>query len=99
MDRNNQATLWGWFLGGAALGGVVALLLAPKTGAKTRELIAEGLSEDGSRCFRRVRKFSRGVASCSSADGKLPKRPPSSSRRAAALQRKGSRIVSSGRFI
>lgn len=46
MDRNNQATLWGWFLGGAALGGVVALLLAPKTGAKTRELIA-GSAEQG----------------------------------------------------
>jgi len=46
MDRNNQATMWGWFLGGAALGGVVALLLAPKTGAKTRELIA-GQAEQG----------------------------------------------------
>jgi len=46
MDRNNQATMWGWFLGGAALGGAVALLLAPKTGAKTRELIA-GHAEQG----------------------------------------------------
>jgi gas vesicle protein len=46
MDRNNQASLWGWFLGGAALGGVVALLLAPKTGANTRELIA-GRADQG----------------------------------------------------
>lgn len=41
MDRNNQSAMWGWFLGGAALGGIVALLLAPKTGEKTRELISE----------------------------------------------------------
>ena len=52
MDRNNQATLWGWFLGGAALGGVVALLLAPKTGAKTRELIAEGAEQGRNSLFQ-----------------------------------------------
>lgn len=68
MDRNNQATMWGWFLGGAALGGVVALLLAPKTGAKTRELLGEGaergrksLLETGQEVFERGRElFERG---------------------------------------
>ena len=68
MDRNNQATLWGWFLGGAALGGVVALLLAPRTGANTRELIAEGaeqgrksLFQTGQEVFEKGRElFERG---------------------------------------
>ncbi|MFL6447735.1 MAG: YtxH domain-containing protein [Bryobacteraceae bacterium] len=68
MERNNQATLWGWFLGGAALGGVVALLLAPKTGANTRGLIAseaergrKSLLETGQEVFERGRDlFERG---------------------------------------
>lgn len=68
MDRNNQATLWGWFLGGAALGGVVALLLAPKTGEKTRELLADSaeqgrksLLQTGQEVFEKGRElFERG---------------------------------------
>jgi gas vesicle protein len=68
MSRNNQATMWGWFLGGAALGGVVALLLAPKTGANTRELISEqadrgrkSLLQTGQEVFERGRElFERG---------------------------------------
>jgi len=68
MERNNQATMWGWFLGGAALGGVVALLLAPKTGANTRELIAgeaergrKSLLQTGQEVFERGRElFERG---------------------------------------
>src|SRR4051812_42424502 len=68
MDRNNQATMWGWFLGGAALGGVVALLLAPKAGVQTRELIAGGaergrksLLQTGQEVFERGRElFERG---------------------------------------
>jgi gas vesicle protein len=68
MDRNNQGTMWAWFLGGAALGGVVALLLAPKTGADTRELITEeaergrkSLLQTGQEVFERGRElFERG---------------------------------------
>ena len=68
MERNNQSTMWAWFLGGAALGGAVALLLAPKTGAKTRELIAEeaergrkSLLQTGQEVFERGRElFERG---------------------------------------
>jgi gas vesicle protein len=68
MQRNNQGTMWVWFLGGAALGGVVALLLAPKTGEKTRELIAgeaergrKSLLETSQEVFERGRElFERG---------------------------------------
>ena len=68
MDRNNQATMWGWFLCGAALGGVVAVLLAPKTGAETRKLITGGaeqgrksLLETSQEVFERGRElFERG---------------------------------------
>jgi gas vesicle protein len=68
MDRNNQGTMWGWFLGGVALGGAVALLLAPKTGAQARELIAgnveegrKSLLETGQEVFERGRElFERG---------------------------------------
>jgi gas vesicle protein len=68
MDRDNQGTMWGWFLCGAALGGVVALLLAPKTGEQTRELLSgeaergrRSLLETGQEVFERGRElFERG---------------------------------------
>ena len=68
MDRNNQGTVWVWFLGGAVLGGVVALLLAPKAGAETRELIGgeaergrKSLLETGQEVFEKGRElFERG---------------------------------------
>ncbi len=36
MANNNTGSLLAWFVGGAALGGAVALLLAPRTGEATR---------------------------------------------------------------
>lgn len=68
MDRNSQATMWGWFLGGAALGGAVALLLAPKAGAKTRAIVADqaergrkSLLQTGQEVFEKGRElFERG---------------------------------------
>ena len=53
MSERNDAGYLGWFLLGAALGAAAALLLAPKTGAQTREL----LSEQGNEMARRAREF------------------------------------------
>ncbi|MDR0907209.1 MAG: YtxH domain-containing protein [Rikenellaceae bacterium] len=41
MRKNNAGAVVGAFLGGAILGGVVALLFAPKSGAETREAIRD----------------------------------------------------------
>jgi gas vesicle protein len=41
MRRNNAGAVVGAFLGGAILGGVIALLFAPKSGAETREAIRD----------------------------------------------------------
>lgn len=40
-DRNDTAGYLGWFLLGGVLGAAAALLLAPKSGRETRELLAE----------------------------------------------------------
>jgi gas vesicle protein len=40
-DRNDAAGYLGWFFLGAALGAATALLLAPRPGRETRELLAE----------------------------------------------------------
>ena len=40
-DRNDAAGYLGWFLLGGMIGAVAALLMAPKTGRETRELLAE----------------------------------------------------------
>ncbi len=68
MDRDNRSYVWGWFLGGAILGGVVALLLAPKSGEETREDLAEhaergrkSFLETGQEIFEKGRElFERG---------------------------------------
>ncbi len=39
MDRNNGASAFGWFLCGAVLGAVVALLSAPGSGERTRRAL------------------------------------------------------------
>jgi gas vesicle protein len=45
-DRGSDAAGYlGWFFLGAILGGAAALLLAPKSGRETRELLAEQSSE------------------------------------------------------
>ena len=44
-ERNDTAGYLGWFFLGAAVGAVAALLLTPKTGAETRELLAEQSNE------------------------------------------------------
>src|SRR3989440_7643695 len=41
-DRGNAAGYLGWFFVGAALGAAAALLLTPKTGQETRELLTQG---------------------------------------------------------
>ena len=40
-ERNSDAGYLGWFLLGAVAGAAAALLLAPKSGRETRELLAE----------------------------------------------------------
>jgi gas vesicle protein len=40
-DRSDAAGYLGWFFFGAALGAAAALLVAPRTGRETRELLAE----------------------------------------------------------
>ena len=44
-ERSDTAGYLGWFFLGAAGGAVAALLLTPKTGAETRELLAEQSNE------------------------------------------------------
>ena len=41
-DRNDAAGYLGWFFLGGIIGAAAALLLAPKTGRETRELLASG---------------------------------------------------------
>ena len=40
-DRNDAASYLGWFFLGGVIGAATALVLAPKAGRETRELIAE----------------------------------------------------------
>jgi gas vesicle protein len=40
-DRNDAAGYLGWFFLGGLLGAVAALLVAPKTGRETREILTE----------------------------------------------------------
>ena len=40
-ERNSDAGYLGWFLLGAVAGAAAALLLAPKSGRETRDLLAE----------------------------------------------------------
>ena len=40
-DRNDAAGYLGWFFLGGMIGAVAALLMAPKTGRETREILAE----------------------------------------------------------
>jgi gas vesicle protein len=40
-DRNDAAGYLGWFFLGGMLGAVAALLMAPKTGRETREILTE----------------------------------------------------------
>ena len=44
-DRNDAAGYLGWFFLGGILGAAAALLMAPKTGRETRELLAERSNE------------------------------------------------------
>src|SRR5438445_164190 len=52
-DRRDAGGYMGWFLFGAVLGAGVALLMAPKTGAQARELLAER----GGDVARRAQEF------------------------------------------
>jgi gas vesicle protein len=44
-DRNDAAGYLGWFFLGGMIGAAVALLMAPKSGRETRELLAERSNE------------------------------------------------------
>lgn len=44
-DRGDAAAYLGWFFLGAALGAAAALLITPKTGRETRDLLAEKSNE------------------------------------------------------
>ena len=47
MDNEESATGLAWFMGGAALGAVVALLLAPEAGKRTRKQIVKQAKRSG----------------------------------------------------
>ncbi|MBI2205889.1 MAG: YtxH domain-containing protein [Candidatus Rokubacteria bacterium] len=44
-DRGDAAGYLGWFLFGTALGAAAAILLSPKTGQETRDLLSEKSEE------------------------------------------------------
>jgi len=44
-DRNDAAGYLGWFFLGGMLGAAAALLMAPRTGRETREILAERSNE------------------------------------------------------
>jgi gas vesicle protein len=44
-DRNDAAGYLGWFFLGGVIGAAAALLMAPKTGRETREILAERSNE------------------------------------------------------
>lgn len=46
MNRNGSGAAFGAFVGGAILGGVVALLLAPRSGAETRGMIRDFVDDE-----------------------------------------------------
>ena len=52
-DRNDAAGYLGWFFLGGVVGAATALLLAPRTGRETRELLAER----GNEFARRAQEF------------------------------------------
>lgn len=47
MDKNRNLELIAWMAGGVALGAIVALLLAPEAGSRTRQKLAEQAGEGG----------------------------------------------------
>jgi gas vesicle protein len=47
MDKNRNLEMLAWLAGGVALGAAVALLLAPDTGSRTRQKLAEQAEEGG----------------------------------------------------
>ncbi len=46
MRRSSAGTVFGAFLGGAVLGGVLALLFAPRSGAETRGMIRDFVDDE-----------------------------------------------------
>ena len=64
MDRNDAGTSALWFLGGAALGAAVALLLTPETGENARRKLTsqakrgqKALSESGQEIIEKGREL------------------------------------------
>jgi gas vesicle protein len=47
MDKDRNLEMLAWLAGGVALGAVVALLLAPDTGSRTRQKLVEQAGEGG----------------------------------------------------
>lgn len=46
MKKSNAGAVAGAFLGGAIVGGIIALLFAPKSGAETREMIRDFVDDE-----------------------------------------------------
>jgi len=57
MARCNIASKIGWFVAGAGVGTVVALLLAPETGKQTRKLISKKAEEGKDYVASKGREF------------------------------------------
>ena len=47
MDKDRNLEMLAWLAGGVALGAVVALLLAPDSGSRTRQKLVEQAGESG----------------------------------------------------
>lgn len=56
MRRSNAGAIAGAFLGGAILGGVVALLFAPKSGVETRGMIRDFVEDEMEEMKRKSRQ-------------------------------------------
>ena len=47
MEKNNNLEMLAWLAGGVVLGAVVALLMAPDSGSRTRQKLVEQAGEGG----------------------------------------------------
>ncbi len=47
MDKHRNLEMFAWMAGGVVLGGVVALLLAPDAGSRTRQKLVEQAGQGG----------------------------------------------------
>jgi gas vesicle protein len=54
MRNGNPGAVFGAFLGGAIIGGTIALLFAPRSGAETRDMIRDFVDEEVDKVKRKA---------------------------------------------